>query len=270
MQIPQDLQTEAEWIRIFFTKYRTGISSRWAEDILYRMGWITSRENASEISHAKDRIRSVIARSLWTRDFLRSAPHLLEPMPYNLFKEAWDDGQKRNKSIWIRLGWLYLDTIEVMERVTRTGGKVLTLDSMTQFENLERFFSDIGSEIAGVVTEFPTNPLLQSCDLEKVRSLCNENDSLLIIDPTMASPKNAKVSEYADVVVNGPTKYANWEGDVMMGSLVFPQKSHLGRSLIDKVAENLNVPHSRDLWRTAAQIHFYSNFIDRTNQSLLR
>ena len=103
-------------------------------------------------------------------------------MPFIIFLKL-DDGQKRNKSIQIRLGWLYLDTIEVMERVTRTGGKVLTLDSMTQFENLERFFSDMGSEIAGVVTEFPTNPLLQSCDLEKVRSLCKENDSLLIIDP---------------------------------------------------------------------------------------
>ena len=47
-----------------------------------------------------------------------------------------------------------------------------------------------------------------------------------------------------------------------------PKKSHLGRSLIDKVAENLNVPHSRDLW-AAAQIPFYSNFIDRTNRSLI-
>ena len=271
LQIPQDLQTEAEWIRTFLQNTGTGISSRWAEDILYRMGWITSRENVSEISHAKDRIRSVIAEAhgpeISSEDVLLASSGA--NAFYNLFKEAWDDGQKRNKSIWIRLGWLYLDTIEVMERVTRTGGKVLTLDSMTQFENLERFFSDMGSEIAGVVTEFPTNPLLQSCDLEKVRSLCNENDSLLIIDPTMASPKNAKVSEYADVVVNSLTKYANWEGDVMMGSLVFPQKSHLGRSLIDKVAENLNVPHSRDLWRTAAQIPFYSNFIDRTNQSLI-
>ena len=44
----------------------------------------------------------------------------------------------------------------------------------------------------------------------------------LVADPTMASPKNAKVSGYADVVINSLTKYANWEGDVMMGCAVFP------------------------------------------------
>ena len=38
----------------------------------------------------------------------------------------------------------------------------------------------------------------------------------------MASPKNAKITNLADVVVNSLTKYAGWEGDVMMGSLAFP------------------------------------------------
>ena len=52
--------------------------------------------------------------------------------------------------------------------------------------------------------------------------------ALLIVDPTMASPKNAKVSRYADIVINSLTKYANWEGDVMMGSAVFPSFSPLG------------------------------------------
>ena len=43
----------------------------------------------------------------------------------------------------------------------------------------------------------------------------------------MASPKNAKVCRYADIVINSLTKYANWEGDVMLGSLVFPSFHHL-------------------------------------------
>ena len=39
----------------------------------------------------------------------------------------------------------------------------------------------------------PTNPLLQAGDLEKVKELCIKQDALLVIDPTMVSPKNAKI-----------------------------------------------------------------------------
>ena len=36
----------------------------------------------------------------------------------------------------------------------------------------------------------------------------------------MASPKNSKVVKFADIIVNSLTKYASWEGDLMIGSLV--------------------------------------------------
>ena len=52
------------------------------------------------------------------------------------------------------------------------------------------------------------------------------------------------------------------------GKLGLPQKIILADHSSIKLLKT-NVPHSRDLWRTAAQITFYSNFIDRTNQSLI-
>ena len=76
----------------------------------------------------------------------------------------------------------------------------------------------------------------------------------LIIDPTMASPKNAKVSEYADVVVNSLTKYANWEGDVMMEAWSSPKKAILADHSSIKLLKTLMSLILRDLWRTAAQI----------------
>ena len=61
MQIPQDLQTEAEWIRTFLQN--TGqVFLHAAEDIL-SYGVDHNPQNVSEISHAKDRIRSVIAEA---------------------------------------------------------------------------------------------------------------------------------------------------------------------------------------------------------------
>ena len=157
-----------------------------------------------------------------------------------------------------------------MKLLTSKDDTVLTLDSPQDFSKLEKIFPKHGSKIAGIVTEFPTNPLLQCCDLEKVRGLCNEYDSLVVVDPTMVSPKNAKVSNHADVVVKILTKYANWEEDVMMGSLVFPASSSKGRTLMERVAQNLTPPFRRDLLRMSEQIHFYSSFIEKTNATLIQ
>ena len=137
-------------------------------------------------------------------------------------------------------------------------------------EKLVEIFQTYGDQIAGVVTEFPTNPLLQAGDLEKVRSLCDKYSSLLIIDPTMVSPKNAKITHLADVVVNSLTKYAGWEGDVMMGSLAFPRSSVLGRELFSSIREMICPPYPRDLVRMAEQIPYYDNFIERANTHTLR
>ena len=68
------------------------------------------------------------------------------------------------------------------------------------------------------IPDKPTVTMLRS---EEVRSLCDSLDGMLIVDPTMSSPKNSKVAELADALVNSLTKYASWEGDVMIGSLVF-------------------------------------------------
>ena len=86
----------------------------------------------------------------------------------------------------------------------------------------------------------------------------------------MTSPKNAKVSALADVVVNSLTKYAGSEGDVMMGSLAFPKSSSLGRELFDQTSKLIRPPFSRDLLRMSEQIPNYETFIEQTNQSLIK
>jgi len=153
-----------------------------------------------------------------------------------------------------------------------TGGEepVIALEHLDDFGQLDEIFEKHGERIAGIVTEFPTNPLLHSCNLERVKELCLKSNALLVIDPTMASPKNAKVSGLADVVVNSLTKYAGCEGDVMMGSLAFPRSSSLGRELFEKTSELLCPPFLRDLLRMAEQIPSYENFIEQTNQSLIK
>ena len=121
-----------------------------------------------------------------------------------------------------------------MNLYTSPKSKVIEVNEVHNIDLLLSLFEEFGDQIAGVVTEFPTNPLLQAGDLEKVKELCIKQDALLVIDPTMVSPKNAKITSLADVVVNSLTKYAGWEGDVMMGSLAFPQSSTLGKNLFEQ------------------------------------
>ena len=85
-----------------------------------------------------------------------------------------------------------------MELLKNKDETVLTLNCWKEFSEVEDIFKEHGTRIAGVITEFPTNPLLQCCDLEKLKALCNQYGSLLVVDPTMVSPKNAKVSNHAD------------------------------------------------------------------------
>ena len=107
--------------------------------------------------------------------------------------------------------------------------KIVSFYRLQDFNKLKVIFADFRLLIAGVITEFSTNPLMQSFDLENLLALCRKDQALLVVDPTMASGKNAKFSKFADIVVNSLITYAYCEGDVMMGSLVFPKHSRLRR-----------------------------------------
>lgn len=258
--------------RLFQQHSGTGISSRHAEDILFHKGLISQRENSdSSEDAAKKNICEIIAKAhgpeISSDDVLLSSSGA--NAFYSLFKVALQHARLAKKRIWIRLGWLYLDTIEVMQMLTGDGEELFAFNKPADFEELKTLFQEYGHEIAGVVTEFPTNPLLHSFDIVCLRQLCDRYGSLLIIDPTIVSPKNAKVSKMADVVVNSLTKYANCQGDVMMGSLVFPKHSIPGRELMASTAALLNSPYKRDLIRLDQQISHYNKFIEETNISTM-
>ena len=263
---------DAKSLQAFFQHSGCGISSRFAEDILFKKGLLPHRESLNENDCAYEEITQTIAEAHGLN--VRREDILLTSSGanafYSLFRVATQQARKEKRSVWIRLGWLYIDTIEVMELLKNKDETVLTLNCWKEFSEVEDIFKEHGTRIAGVITEFPTNPLLQCCDLEKLKALCNQYGSLLVVDPTMVSPKNAKVSNHADVVVNSLTKYANWEGDVMMGSLVFPESSEKGRILMTRVAQTRTPPFSRDLLRMAEQIPFYSSFIEKTNANLMQ
>ena len=271
LQIPKDCQSHSN-VTSHFQHTGCGISSRLAEDYLWNHGLLENREVLSEINEPSSLIKDTIAEAhgpeVDREDILLASSGA--NAFHALFHTAVDQAKGSGKSIWIRWGWLYLDTIEVMNLYNSPEGKVIELNEVQNIELITSLFRELGEQIAGVITEFPTNPLLQAGDLEKVKQLCIKHNALLVIDPTMVSPKNAKITSLADVVVNSLTKYAGWEGDVMMGSLAFPKSSTLGKNLFEQTKSKICPPYSRDLVRMAEQIPFYNDFIKRSNASAMR
>jgi cystathionine gamma-synthase len=90
-----------------------------------------------------------------------------------------------------------------------------------------------------------------------------------VLDPTLVSPFNIRLLEYADVVVNSLTKYAANEGDVIAGSVIINPNGFDADLLRERIANRLDPIYERDLRRLAAQIPAYESAVRRTNETAL-
>ncbi|MGW5681094.1 cystathionine gamma-synthase [Nonomuraea sp. NPDC003754] len=98
--------------------------------------------------------------------------------------------------------------------------------------------------------ETPTNPLLGIADIAALAQLAHDNDALLVVDNTFASPYlQQPLSLGADVVVHSTTKYVGGHSDVVGGALI-----SASASLGDELAYHQNaiggVAGPFDAWLT--------------------
>lgn len=160
----------------------------------------------------------------------------------------------RGRTIWIQLGWLYLDTIAILKQFTATPSDYVYFRDVFDLDALTRLFSAHGARIAGVVAEVPTNPLLQTPDLPALAELCRRHGVRLLIDPSIASAFNVDVLHHADVVVCSLTKYTASEGDLTAGLCAVNPAGPDATALRDAIARKVEPLYQRDLARLAAQI----------------
>lgn len=71
--------------------------------------------------------------------------------------------------------------------------------------------------VSALFTEFPSNPLLRSADLTRLRALADKYDFLIVIDETIGNFMNVQVHQYADLVVSSLTKVFSGSSNVMGG-----------------------------------------------------
>ena len=161
----------------------------------------------------------------------------------------------RGRTAWLQLGWLYLDTICILQKFTGTpAADYVYIRDVFDFAALERIFAMHGARIAGVIAEVPTHPLIQTPALPALAALCRHHGARLLVDPSISSAWNLDVLPHADVVVSSLTKYTASEGDLTAGLAAInpagPDAAELRRRIVAE-AEPL---YSRDLARLAVQI----------------
>ncbi len=265
------LENEETYARAKTFLQHTGslLSSREAEDYLLRVGALASpQEEPSFNGYAPGRVKSAVAQAFRVKNeniFLACSGM---NAVYTAFRIASDLQAPRGRTAWIQLGWLYLDTIAILQKFTPLPARDLIYQSdVFDLDALRRIFAERGHEIAGVITETPTNPLNQTPDLPAIHALCREHGALFIVDPTIASPHNIDVIPFCDVAVNSLTKYAASEGDIIMGAVAVNPAGLQADEFRRRLPGELEPVYSRDVSRLATQIGDYAAVIARVNQT---
>ena len=134
-----------------------------------------------------------------------------------------------NKSKILALGSLYVDTIRILEIwPNRYNLPDAVFIREKPIMNLEKY---IDKNTAGVIVEFPSNPLLQLVDIEKIVKMSHSVDSKVIVDNTIATPYNFNPFDYnVDVVVHSTTKFLSGKNN-HIGGVVLTKDHDCGKKI---------------------------------------
>ncbi|KAK4195417.1 putative cystathionine gamma-synthase [Triangularia verruculosa] len=137
-----------------------------------------------------------------------------------------DDGARPKVAVF---GFLYVDTIKVLERVHNCEVTVYGY-SYSDTERFERRLHN-GEQFRAVFTEFTGNPLLQSPHLERLALLRKSFQFVLAVDDTVGTSVCLRILRHCDVVCTSLTKMFSGKCNVMGGSLGLNPKSSLYTNL---------------------------------------
>ncbi|MFC7073203.1 trans-sulfuration enzyme family protein [Halovenus rubra] len=124
---------------------------------------------------------------------------------------------------------LYAGTRRMLEQLfeARLGFDVTFVDAREPAHVAEAITDDTSL----LWMETPTNPMIHLCDIGAISQIAAENDAILGVDNTFATPYFQKPLELgADVVAHSTTKYMNGHSDGVGGALV-TDDPHMAESI---------------------------------------
>ena len=99
-------------------------------------------------------------------------------------------------------------------------GRLGITSDCCDFYDLDSVRASIGPSTRMLVAETISNPQLRVIDITSLAELAHENNALLLVDNTFATPIICRPLEYgADLVLESITKFMNGHGDVILGAL---------------------------------------------------
>jgi cystathionine beta-lyase/cystathionine gamma-synthase len=161
-----------------------------------------------------------------------------------------DVQRPRGKRVWIQLGWLYVDSTRLFEKATDT--QHVFVPDVTDLGAVERLLAQ--GDVAGVFTEIPNNPQLETADVYALRRLCDQYGAKLVLDPSSVGLASVDVLPPADIVCSSLTKYAASSGDVMAGVLAVNPARPDAEALLQSARSYIDAPYAADTIALAQQI----------------
>lgn len=120
-------------------------------------------------------------------------------------------------------GFPYVDTLNILKKFG-PGVHFYGFGDDDSLLELEHFLAS-GNRILSFYCECPSNPLLKTPNLAKIRQLADQFDFPVVVDDTVGNSCNINTLQYADIVVSSLTKIFSGDSNVMGGSLVLNPSS---------------------------------------------
>lgn len=125
----------------------------------------------------------------------------------------------------VPLGSIFHNTWNLQEQAPQgfkhfggVDGASTGLDEMEAYLEGE---AEEGRKISYAFVEFPSNPIMVTADVKRLRGLADKYDFVLVVDDTLGGICNVDLSAVADIVMTSTTKSFSGYADVMGGCLVF-------------------------------------------------
>ncbi len=253
----QNGTTQLNKVLKFIQHVGYNLSSRLAEDYLFDVGLLNKKykEVLEDKKNAYDILVSSIANAYkQPKSNICLTPSGMNAV-YCALRGLKNIQAKNGKTKLIQLGWLYLDTMNIVEHYFDENKIFYDINDL---DNVENYLIQNGHTISAIITEIPTNPLLQTVDLVRLKELCTKYNIVLVIDATFATPYNLDLKPYADIYVESLTKFASGNADVLMGAIILNENSKIS-VISQEFFKHADMPYIKDIQRLAYEIQSYEN-----------
>ncbi|KAF1816803.1 cystathionine gamma-synthase, converts cysteine into cystathionine [Eremomyces bilateralis CBS 781.70] len=238
--------TKIPLVMNFWTNTGLGTSSRLAEanladgDKIQEVSISESLSHRSLESPAHEKLRNRIVDLLQRAPLDEARAKKVSPKDVFLYQNGMaaifnvHDTLRRWKKLpskTIMFGVPFHQTLRIFEY---WGAGVELLPLGAEYDELERILDSEaadGRPVQAIWAEIPSNPLLVTSDLKRLRSLADKHSCAFVIDDTVGSFSNVDVLGLADIILTSLTKSFSGYADVMGGSATLNPSSTIYEEL---------------------------------------